>query len=150
MFLSGQRQNLYSLLLHLQHCLFFLFSEQSYFGIAAPTEAAAVGAVVATLLTVAYKRFSWKVLMDVSLSTIKLTGMVLLIASCSTTFVSVFLSAGGGGVVESFIMGFPGGRWAVFAMIMVVCFILGAFIDSDRNYFCNGSDSCSYCTKTWF
>ena len=100
-----------------------------YFGIAAPTEAAAVGAVVATLLTVAYKRFSWKVLMDVSLSTIKLTGMVLLIASCSTTFVSVFLSAGGGGVVESFIMGFPGGRWAVFAMIMVVCFILGAFID---------------------
>ena len=100
-----------------------------YFGIAAPTEAAAVGAVVATLLTLAYRRLSVKVLMDVALSTIKLTGMVLLIASASTTFVSVFLSAGGGMVVETFILGFPGGRWVVFAMIMLICFVLGAFID---------------------
>ena len=100
-----------------------------YFGIAAPTEAAAVGAVVATLLTLAYRRLTVKVLMDVALGTIKLTGMVLLIASCSTTFVSVFLSASGGKVVESFILGFPGGRWMVFSMIMVICFILGAFID---------------------
>jgi tripartite ATP-independent transporter DctM subunit len=100
-----------------------------YFGIAAPTEAAAVGAVVATLLTLAYRRLTVKVLMDVALSTIKLTGMVLLIASASTTFVSVFLSAGGGMVVETFILGFPGGRWVVFAMIMLICFVLGAFID---------------------
>lgn len=100
-----------------------------YFGIAAPTEAAAVGALVSTILTIAYKRFSWKVLKEVSLSTIKLTGMVLLIASCSTAFVSVFLSAGGGKVVESFILGFPGGKWVVFAMIMIICFFLGAFID---------------------
>lgn len=100
-----------------------------YFGIAAPTEAAAVGAVVATLLTLFYRRLTVKVLMDVALSTIKLTGMVLLIASASTTFVSVFLSAGGGSVVEDFILGFPGGRWVVFTMIMVICFILGAFID---------------------
>ena len=100
-----------------------------YFGIAAPTEAAAVGAVVATLLTLAYKRLTLKVLLDVSLGTIKLAGMVLLIASCSTTFVSVFLSAGGGEVVEGFILGFPGGKWVVFAMIMVITFFLGAFID---------------------
>ena len=100
-----------------------------YFGVAAPTEAAAVGAVVATLLTLAYRRLTIPVLMDVALSTIKLTGMVLLIASASTTFVSVFLSAGGGTVVEDFILGFPGGRWVVFTMIMVICFILGAFID---------------------
>ncbi len=79
-----------------------------YFGVAAPTEAAAVGAVVATLLTLAYRRLTIPVLMDVALSTIKLTGMVLLIASASTTFVSVFLSAGGGAVVEDFILGFPG------------------------------------------
>ena len=94
-----------------------------------PELAPAVGAVVATLLTLAYRRLTVKVLMDVALGTIKLTGMVLLIASCSTTFVSVFLSASGGNVVESFILGFPGGRWMVFSMIMVICFILGAFID---------------------
>jgi len=100
-----------------------------YTGIAAPTEAAAVGAVVSALLTAVYGKFSWKVLKDVSLSTIKLTGMVLLIAACSTAFVSVFLAGGGGNVIESFILGFPGGKWAVFAVVMVITFILGAFID---------------------
>ena len=100
-----------------------------YFGVAAPTEAAAVGAVVATALTFAYGKLTWDVVKNVSLSTIKLTGMVLLIASASTAFVSVFLSAGGGAVIEGTILGFPGGRWASFAAIMVICFILGAFID---------------------
>jgi len=100
-----------------------------YTGIAAPTEAAAVGAVISIILTIAYRQFSFKALMEVSLSTIKLTCMVLLIASMSTAFVSVFLSGGGGDVVRDFILGFPGGKWSVFAMIMVVTFALGAFID---------------------
>ncbi|MBI9100968.1 MAG: TRAP transporter large permease subunit [Spirochaetales bacterium] len=100
-----------------------------YTGIAAPTEAAAVGAVISILLTIAYRKFSFKALMEVSLSTIKLTCMVLLIASMSTAFVSVFLSGGGGDVVKDFILGFPGGKWSVFAMIMIVTFALGAFID---------------------
>jgi len=100
-----------------------------YLGLASPTEAAAVGSAVATLLTIVYGRFSWKVLKDVAISTIKLTGMVLLIAGCSTAFVSIFLSAGGGGVVENFILSIPGGRWGAFALVMVICFILGMFID---------------------
>jgi tripartite ATP-independent transporter DctM subunit len=100
-----------------------------YTGIAAPTEAAAIGAITSVFLTMLYGRFSWKVLMDVSLSTLKLTGMVLLIAACSTAFVSVFLAGGGGRVIETFILGFPGGKWAVFAMIMFITFVLGAFID---------------------
>jgi len=54
---------------------------------------------------------------------------VLLIAGCSTAFVSVFLSAGGGDVVENFILSIPGGSWMAFAVIMFVCFILGMFID---------------------
>lgn len=100
-----------------------------YTGIAAPTEAAAVGAVVSVILTAFYGKFSWKALLDVSRSTIKLTCMVLLIAACSTAFVSVFLAGGGGEIIESFILGFPGGKWTVFAMIMVITFVLGAFID---------------------
>jgi len=100
-----------------------------YLGLASPTEAAAVGSAVATILTIIYGRFNWKVLKDVAISTIKLTGMVLLIAGCSTAFVSIFLSAGGGGVVENFILSIPGGRWGAFVLVMVICFILGMFID---------------------
>ncbi len=98
-----------------------------YSGIAAPTEAAAVGAVVSVILTSFYGKFSLKDIMEVSQSTIKLTCMVLFIASCSTAFVSVFLAGGGGEIVKSFILDFPGGKWTVFAAIMAVTFILGAF-----------------------
>jgi len=100
-----------------------------FFGIAPPTEAAAVGAFVATVLAIVYRRFSWSVLKETALGTVKLTAMVLLIGSCSTAFVSVFLSAGGGKVVEGFIMAAPGGRWGSFVIIMVICFLLGMFID---------------------
>jgi len=104
-----------------------------YLGLAAPTEAAAVGAVFATILSIICRRFNWKVLKEVSLDTLNLTGMILLIACCSKIFVSVFLSAGGGGVVENFILSVSsagaGGRWMAFALIMLICFILGMFID---------------------
>lgn len=100
-----------------------------YFGLASPSEAAAVGAAAATILTIAYGHFTWKVLKDVALDTIKLTGMVLLIAGCSTAFVSVFLSAGGGDVVANLILSVPGGHWMAFALIMLISFILGIFID---------------------
>lgn len=100
-----------------------------YFGLASPSEAAAIGAAAATILTMIYGRFTWKVLKDVTLDTVKLTGMVLLIAGCSTAFVSVFLSAGGGDVVANLILSVPGGRWMAFAIIMFISFILGMFID---------------------
>ncbi|HDK27730.1 MAG TPA: TRAP transporter large permease subunit [Candidatus Atribacteria bacterium] len=100
-----------------------------YLGLASPTEAAAVGAAAATILTVVYGHFTWKVLRDVAIDTIKLTGMVLLIAGCSTAFVSVFLSAGGGDMVSNLILSIPGGRWMAFALIMLISFILGMFID---------------------
>jgi len=97
--------------------------------LASPSEAAAVGAAAATILTIAYGHFTWKVLKDVAMDTIKLTAMVLLIAGCSTAFVSVFLSAGGGDVVANLILSIPGGRWMAFALIMFISFILGMFID---------------------
>jgi tripartite ATP-independent transporter DctM subunit len=100
-----------------------------FFGVAAPTEAAAVGALAATLLAVAYRKFSFKALMDTALTTIKHSGMILLIASLAFSFVGVFIRARGGGVVTDFLLGAPGGRWGVFFVIMFLCFILGMFID---------------------
>jgi len=100
-----------------------------YFGIASPTEASATGAVFATLITIIYKHFSWKVLKEVLLSTIRVSGMVFLIASASTAFVSIFLMSGGGDVVGKLILSFPGGKWVVFLLVMLICFILGMLID---------------------
>jgi tripartite ATP-independent transporter DctM subunit len=100
-----------------------------FFGIAAPTEAAAVGAFAATVLAIIYRKFSWDILKGVAVDTIRLSGMVYLIIAMATAFVGVFLRAGCGDVVGNIILGAPGGRWGAFLIIMVVAFFLGMFID---------------------
>jgi tripartite ATP-independent transporter DctM subunit len=100
-----------------------------FLGIAAPTEAAAVGALAATLLAVAYRRFSFKVLKDTATETVKVTGMVLLIGATAFAFVGIFIRAGGGDIVEQTILSAPGGKWGIFAIIMFIVFLLGYFID---------------------
>ncbi len=100
-----------------------------FFGIAPPTEAAGIGAFIATLLVIAYGKFSFKVLKEVALGTMKACGYIFLILSLAVSFTSVFIGAGGGRVMEEVIMGAPGGRWGIFATIMLVLFLLGKFID---------------------
>jgi len=100
-----------------------------FFGIAPPTEAAAIGALVATILAAIYRKLTWQVLRQTAHETFKLTSAVLLIAAASFAFTGVFLNSGGGNVVKEFILATPGGRWGAFAIIMFVCFILGMFID---------------------
>lgn len=100
-----------------------------FFGIAPPTEAAAVGALIATLLALTYRKLTWEVLKQTAHDTFKLTSTVLFIAAASFAFTGVFINAGGGRVVEQVILAVPGGRWGAFAVIMFVCFALGMFID---------------------
>ncbi|MFC1930586.1 TRAP transporter large permease subunit [Chloroflexota bacterium] len=98
-------------------------------GIAAPTEAAAVGALAATILALAYHRLNWQVLKETGTSTVKLAGMIFLFVALAIAFTGVFISTGAGKVVEELILAMPGGKWGAFAMIMFICFILGFFID---------------------
>jgi len=100
-----------------------------FLGIAAPTEAAAVGAFAATIMAIGYHKFSFKALKETAISTIKLSGMVALIIGLAFSFVGVFIRAGCGDVVQNFILSAPGGRWGAFALIMFICFVLGMFID---------------------
>lgn len=100
-----------------------------FLGIAPPTAAAATGAFVATLLAIAYRQFNLKVLIETAQQTLRLTSMILLIGSCAFAFVGVFLSAGGGKVVEGIILAAPGGVWGSFFVVMFIVFILGFFLD---------------------
>jgi len=100
-----------------------------FFGIAAPTEAAGVGAFVATLLALAYRKLNWQVLKETALATVRTCGMIFLFVVMSIAFVGVFIGAGCGDVVSSFILATPFGKWGAFAVIMLICFILGMFID---------------------
>ncbi len=98
-------------------------------GVATPTEASGIGAALALVMTIAYGRFSWKMLKETTLSTAKTVSMVMIILVGATCFTGVFMGIGGGKVLSSLILGLGLGKWGTFATMMVVIVILGAFID---------------------
>ena len=65
------------------------------FGIAAPTEAAALGALGALLLSVVYGDFSLTVLHESLVKTLKVTVMILTILMAGNMFAGVFIAGGG-------------------------------------------------------
>jgi tripartite ATP-independent transporter DctM subunit len=100
-----------------------------FLGIAAPTEAAGVGALAATLLALGYRRLDWHVLKRTAMSTVRTSGMVLLIGSMAFAFVGIFMRANCDKVVSEFLLAAPGGKWGMFMIVMIICFLLGFLID---------------------
>ncbi len=98
-------------------------------GVATPTEASGVGAMLALVMTIAYGRFSWRMLTQVTLDTARTCAMVMMILVGATCFTGVFMGTGGGRVVSSVILGLGLGKWGTFAAMQVVVFILGMFVD---------------------
>ena len=98
-------------------------------GIASPTEAAAVGALGATLLTLMQKKFSLTVLKEVMRGTTHLTCMVFLILFGATTFALVFKGLGGDAFLVDAITSSNLSPMVFLAIVMVVVFIAGFFID---------------------
>lgn len=100
-----------------------------FFGVATPTEAAGVGALLAFLLTVAYGKASWKGLYRAVLSASRMTAMVLLVIIGASCFTGVFLGLGGGDLVRELLLNVGFGKWGTFVVMMVILFFLGMFID---------------------
>ena len=98
-------------------------------GIASPTEAAAVGALGATLLTIAQKRFRFQTLKDVMIETTHLTTMVFTILVGATAFGLVFRGMNGDTILTELILGANLSPHLFLALVMVVVFIAGFFID---------------------
>jgi tripartite ATP-independent transporter DctM subunit len=100
-------------------------------GIASPTEAAAVGAVGATLLTVANGKFNMKILNEVMTTTVKLTCMVFIILCGAAAFGLVFRGLGGDTLVREFLGGLADvyGAHVVLAIVMGLIFVIGFFLD---------------------
>ncbi len=98
-------------------------------GIATPTEAAGVGALFALILAICYKQFSWKMLLESVLDTAKTTAMVFIILFGASAFTGIFMSLDGNQIIANWIVSAGIGKWGVFAVMMIIVFILGMFID---------------------
>lgn len=98
-------------------------------GLATPTEAAAVGAVGAVLLSIFKRNFNMETLTAVMRSTTQVSSMVFIILVGASIFSLVFRGFGGDDMVRDFLTGLPGGVWGALAVVMLVMFLLGFFLD---------------------
>lgn len=98
-------------------------------GLAAPTEAAAVGAVCGLLLAAFYKQLTWKKFKEAVFETTAVSAFILTITIGASVFTGVFLALGGGNVITDFLLGLPFGPYGVLTVILLIVFILGFFID---------------------
>ncbi len=98
-------------------------------GVAAPTEAASMGAVGAVLITMLSGRFSMKVLKEVALSTSMITAIMMFILMMAQVFALSFRGLHGEDMITKMFEWLPGGVNSDIWFMMFLIFILGFFIE---------------------
>ena len=98
-------------------------------GIASPTEAASVGAAGGLILTIVKGRFSMPMLRAVMQTTTRITSLAFIILVGANCFGLVFRGLNGDHLIQDFLKSLPFGPYGVLAVVMLVIFVLGFFID---------------------
>jgi len=98
-------------------------------GVAAPTEAASMGALGSILVTAIAGRMSFKVLRDTVQATTKITAMVMFILICAQVFALAFRGLRGEDLIHDLFAFLPGGINADIWFLMLLIFVLGFFIE---------------------
>ncbi|MDD2920172.1 TRAP transporter large permease subunit [Rhodoferax sp.] len=98
-------------------------------GIAAPTEAASMGAVGAVIITMLSGRFTWQKLYEVALETSKITAMMMFILMAAQVFALSFRGLHGEDLISRMFEMLPGGVNTAVWFMMLMIFLLGFFIE---------------------
>ncbi|MAN78867.1 MAG: C4-dicarboxylate ABC transporter [Magnetovibrio sp.] len=98
-------------------------------GVAAPTEAASMGALGSLILALMGGRLTLRVLADVCKSTLLTSAMVFFILICAQPFGLAFRGLGGEHLVGYMFDFIPGGVTADLLFMMAVIFVLGFFLE---------------------
>ncbi|GLS30142.1 TRAP transporter, DctM subunit [Mesorhizobium albiziae] len=95
------------------------------FGIATPSEAAAVGAFGGLLLAAAYRALTWQRLKESVYLTARTSAMVCWLFVGSATFASVFAYLGGQQLISDFVTGLDMSPLMFLILVQLIIFILG-------------------------
>jgi tripartite ATP-independent transporter DctM subunit len=98
-------------------------------GVAAPTEAASMGAIGALAIVILSGRFTWRLLDEVVRSTLLISAMVFFILIAAQVFGLAFRGLGGENLVFRMFDLVPGGVTGSLIFLMVLIFILGFFLE---------------------
>ncbi|NPD00519.1 TRAP transporter large permease subunit [Brenneria sp. hezel4-2-4] len=109
--------------------LIFMVLGSIFAGWATPTEAAAVGALGAFILTLVKRRFTFAMLYDVVQSTAFVSAMIFFIVFGATVFSYVFRSIGGEHLLIDAIEAADLTPYTLLMVLVVVTFLVGFFFD---------------------
>ena len=98
-------------------------------GIAAPSEAAAMGALGSIVVAAIGRRLTWQVMRETVQATTRISAMVLFILVCAQVFALAFRGLHGEKLVQDMFLLLPGGTDASVWFLMVLIFVLGFFIE---------------------
>ena len=111
-------------------CLIFvLVLGVIFLGVATPTEAAAIGVTGATILTIAYGRFSISVLKKSLTGTLQITVMVFMIIAASKTYSAILAYSGATTQLVGFVADIQMNRYIVLIGMVLIILLLGTFME---------------------
>ena len=100
------------------------------FGLASPTEAAGVGALLSFLVALTYKSIkSWSAFLQILYTTIRVCSMVMLIVVCAGIFTSVFIGLGGADLIKMYLLKLSGYPTLLLVVMLGIVLFLGFFMD---------------------
>jgi tripartite ATP-independent transporter DctM subunit len=98
-------------------------------GITTPTEAAAMGVLGAIISSLIYRQFSWALMKEAALRTLRLTGMIMWILFGAYCFSAAYNGMGAHRLIENMMNYIPGGPWGTIIFIQFVIFLLAMVLD---------------------
>jgi len=100
-----------------------------FFGLAAPTEAAALGGLGALVIAAIYKKLTLKMFLESCYSALKISTFIMWLVLGAKFFMTTFNKLGGGTLIYDFLMNLDTGPTALLLIMLGIIFILGMFMD---------------------
>ncbi|MDY6960336.1 TRAP transporter large permease [Pseudorhizobium marinum] len=100
-----------------------------FFGVATPTEAAAVGVLGAAIAALLRGNLNRGMLYECAVGTLKTTGMILWITLGAKAYVAIFTGLGGADTLFQLLEGLDANPYVVLALMMLILIFLGTVLD---------------------
>ena len=101
-----------------------------FFGMATPTEAAAVGAFGTLLLALVSGRLNKKTLIDTCVSTLQVTGSVMWVVFSASCFASIYQGLGASKFIKMFLISHNIGQLTILMIMQIIWILLGCMMDT--------------------
>lgn len=98
-------------------------------GLAAPTEAAGVGAVLSMVIALMYGRLKLSMIWETAHSALRISAMIFFILICAQVFSVAFRGLQGEDIVSNTLALLPGGETGALIFLMLLLFVLGFFLE---------------------